>query len=392
MSRNFARLVSSFWVKVTYQNGEIYAPRTRETSQSRIHPMAGVRLVVRQWASTTPNRILLEVAAVLALQQPLDSHLQLLGLRYVHWSLLLEAFVKVRWLITALKVGGSIVGPSQRSNIIGIKPTVGLTSRDLVFMSKRQGTVGTMARTLEDAASLLEVIAGKCPNDADTSAIPFEQIPKYASFCDKSALKGARIGIPRNAFRDSDGVVADKIELAGIDKAVSIMEDAGAEIIDPANYPQYETFLSEAGPLRGRIGFADWKADMARYVKNLVDNPQNINNIHDLVEFTKSCPEEEYPSRDVAGLVGISEAIAQDDPRVEEAWERVRELAVEGGINGAIKKHNLDALIMPSSVSTSVATVARAPIITVPLGFYPEGTEVVWNGRRNLVLQDKNLP
>ncbi|KIW18920.1 hypothetical protein PV08_03209 [Exophiala spinifera] len=291
-----------------------------------------------------------------------------------------------------IEVGGSIIGPAQRSNIIGIKPTVGLTSRDLVFISKRQGTVGPMARTLEDAASLLEIIGGKCPHDPETSKIPFEHIPKYARFCNKSALKGARIGIPRNAFRDNDEAAADEIDLAGIAKAASIMKDAGAEIIDPADYPEYETFLNESGALRGRVGFADWKADMARYVTNLVDNPQNINNIDDLVEFTQAHPKEEYPSRDVAGLLGVSKAMAQDVPRVEEAWERVRELAVRGGINGAMKKHNLDALIMPSSVSTSVATVALAPVITVPLGFYPENTGIVWNGRRNLVLQDKNLP
>ena len=300
--------------------------------------------------------------------------------------------MRARRLIKVLKVGGSLVGPSQRSNVIGIKPTVGLTSRDLVFISKRQGTIGTIARTVEDAVSLLEIIAGKCSKNAATDEIPFEHVPRYASFCDKSALKGARIGVPRNAFRDNDEAAADEVELAGISKAVSIMKDAGAEIIDPADYPEYETFLRESGPLRGQVGFADWKADMARYVENLVDNPQNINNIDDLVEFTKSCPKEEYPSRDVVGLVGISKAISQDDARVEEAWKRVRELAVEGGINGAIKRYNLDALIMPSSVSTSVATVACAPIITVPLGFYPEGTEIVWNGRRNLVLQDQILP
>ena len=81
MSINFARLVPSFWAKATYQNGEIYAPRTRETSGSRIHPTAGVRLVAKQWVSTTLNRIPLEVVAVLPSQQLLDLLSQLLDLK-----------------------------------------------------------------------------------------------------------------------------------------------------------------------------------------------------------------------------------------------------------------------------------------------------------------------
>jgi amidase len=69
---------------------------------------------------------------------------------------------------------GSILSPSQMNNIVGIKPTVGLTSRSLVIpISEHQDTVGPMARTVKDAAYILQAIAGPDQYDNYTSAIPW---------------------------------------------------------------------------------------------------------------------------------------------------------------------------------------------------------------------------
>ena len=64
---------------------------------------------------------------------------------------------------------GSIICPSSRSGIVGIKPTVGLVSRSgIIPISATQDTAGPMARTVADAAALLHVLAGPDPRDAAT--------------------------------------------------------------------------------------------------------------------------------------------------------------------------------------------------------------------------------
>lgn len=96
---------------------------------------------------------------------------------------------------------GSIVSPSDANNLVGIKPTVGLTSRFLVIpISQHQDTVGPMARTVKDAAYLLAAIAGKDTNDNYTSAIPYDPLPDYVAACNFSALAGKRLGVPRNVI------------------------------------------------------------------------------------------------------------------------------------------------------------------------------------------------
>ena len=275
---------------------------------------------------------------------------------------------------------------------MGIKPTPGLTSRDLVILPKRIGTIGVMAQTVEDAAALLSVIAGKCPHDRETEQIPFDTIPDYRSFCKKSALRGARIGIPRNAFKNNDGNVVDAVELAALEKTISTMAKAGAIIVDPADYPEYATFFASSPPLKAIYNHADWKAQFDDYMTKLIQNPQNIQSMSDLVDFTRACPAEEYPSRNVDGLIAVRDALPADAPTVEAAFEQVYQWAMKGCIQGAFQRHQLDALILPSGVSTTVAAAACCPVVNVPWGYYPKGTPLVWNGRRDLLLRHENTP
>ena len=125
------------------------------------------------------------------------------------------------------------MSPSSVNNLVGIKPSVGLTSRALVIpISERQDTVGPMARTVKDAAYLLQAIAGKDPNDNYTSAIPYDPLPDYVAACNFSSLKGKRIGIPRNVIYPEPG---DGPVLAAFEAAINIVRKAGATVIDNTN-------------------------------------------------------------------------------------------------------------------------------------------------------------
>ncbi len=96
---------------------------------------------------------------------------------------------------------GSILCPAAANGVVGIKPTLGLTSRaGVVPIAHSQDTVGPFGRTVTDAALLLGAIAGADARDPATQAPPGRQLSDYTRFLDEGALRGARIGVPREVY------------------------------------------------------------------------------------------------------------------------------------------------------------------------------------------------
>ena len=97
------------------------------------------------------------------------------------------------------ETSGSILSPASANGVVGIKPTVGLVSRDgIIPITADQDTAGPIARTVTDAAIMLGVIAGYDPHDAATARClePGNCFDDYTQFLDKKALRGARIAVP----------------------------------------------------------------------------------------------------------------------------------------------------------------------------------------------------
>ena len=91
---------------------------------------------------------------------------------------------------------GSILCPASVNGVVGIKPTVGLTSRaGVIPISHSQDTVGPFGRTVADAAVLLGAIADLDPRDPATQAIASRAQTDYIQYLDADALRGARIGV-----------------------------------------------------------------------------------------------------------------------------------------------------------------------------------------------------
>ena len=108
--------------------------------------------------------------------------------------------------------GNSIRGPSSRLALVGIRPMIGLTSRDGVIpLSFDRDIAGPMGRTVEDVARVFNVVAGYDPADPYTEAGRGRREDDYTSFLDPDGLKGARIGVLRALVDTEDadsGVVA----------------------------------------------------------------------------------------------------------------------------------------------------------------------------------------
>ncbi len=128
--------------------------------------------------------------------------------------------------------GNSIRGPSSHQALVGIRSTMGLTSRAGVApLNLLADIAGPITRTVEDAVAVFQVVVGEDPDDPVTVGSRAHPIPNYATSLVRDGLKGARIGVLRQAYERS---TTDPEVVKVFMKALEDMKKAGAEIIDPA--------------------------------------------------------------------------------------------------------------------------------------------------------------
>lgn len=121
--------------------------------------------------------------------------------------------------------GGSIRQPASLCSTVGLKVTYGRVPRyGCISYASSFDTVGPFTKTVEDAALVLQAIAGKSEKDATTPDVP---VPDYSSFL-KEDLKGVTLGVPKEYF--AEGV--DKEVSDSIMEGVEVMKKLGAEVID----------------------------------------------------------------------------------------------------------------------------------------------------------------
>lgn len=151
-----------------------------------------------------------------------------------------------------------------------------------------------MARTVKDAAYVLQAIAGKDPLDNYTLAQPFDTPPDYVDACNISSLRGARIGIPRNLIDPTH--VPDNTVIDVFNAAVEMINDAGATIIDNINITANALAIYNDGSNEEIVLEVDFVTDLpGKYLSMLTSNPNNVHNLADLSNFTHHFPQEDYP-------------------------------------------------------------------------------------------------
>ena len=250
-----------------------------------------------------------------------------------------------------------------------------------------------MARTVKDAAYILQAIAGLDENDNYTSSIPDDgAIPDYLSLLDKGALSGTRLGMPSNILEIFGIVNPDHPEGKAFYVAFDVLRIAGATIVS-SNFSAFEDPETFDFDLESRVLNADFVTNLAAYLSQLIENPADVHSLADIREFTRSTPAEEYPDRNTAIWDVALDEMGYDntDPRFQEDLELLRSYGGKGGLLGAIEEHELDAVILPTSVASLFAAFAAAPVVSVPMGFYPEDAEVVKN-ERGMTTQGPGLP
>ncbi|RWA10549.1 hypothetical protein EKO27_g4556 [Xylaria grammica] len=275
---------------------------------------------------------------------------------------------------------GSIIDPAGMNNVVGYKPTRGLIANDGVIpISNRQDVIGTLTRTVEDAAYMLSNIAGRSDLDPRTWNIPFQEIPDFTDFCNTN-LTGMRIGVPRNAF-PSD---APAPILASFNRALETLQSAGATVVENANFTAADEFRKLNQQVKGIVRSSEFKRDIVKYLETLATNPNEIHSAEDIINFTKTCPDEEYPEKDIRNFLWAQEeGINVESDKYKEMVERELYFGGEGGILGAIYEHKLDVIVVPSTlgITNDLAAKMGFPVVSVPLGFWPKETPIQYDTR-----------
>lgn len=291
-----------------------------------------------------------------------------------------------------------VINPAERNGIVGIKPTVGLTSRaGVIPESSHQDTVGTFGRTVADAVYALDAIYGPDPRDNYTLAQIGKTPPGgYSQFlCNRSALEGAVFGLPWKTF----WALGDAAQIAQLVDLLRLIEGAGAAIINGTELPNYRTIVSpdgwdwDYGTTRGfaneseyTVVKVDFYNDIKRYLSELENT--NIRSLEDLVQYNL----DNYGSE--GGLPGVHPAFGsgQDgfldslatkgimDETYFQALSFCQRSTREDGIDAALRRHNngeqklLDGLLVPPDVGQTYQIAAQAgyPMITVPAGVNDE--------------------
>ena len=287
------------------------------------------------------------------------------------------------------ETNGSIVCPASVCGVVGIKPTVGLTSRaGVIPIAHTQDTVGPICRTVADAAAVLSALTGVDPRDPATSESDGHFSTDFTQFLDPNGLQGARIGIVRQYFGINEH--ADRI----VEPLLDVMRDRGAVLVDPANFANFEAF---PGAQRTVLQY-EFKADLNLYLASRPDLP--VHTLEELIAFNSAHAAEEMPYFQQELFILSQARGPLTDQAYLDALALDCKIARQEGIDEVMDRLELDALFAPTRSpawvidvvnggrgfieSSTPAALAGYPLITVPAGYafgeLPVG--VIFMGRR----------
>jgi amidase len=261
---------------------------------------------------------------------------------------------------------GSVVCPSGNNLNVGLKPTVGLVSQDgIIPIAHSQDTAGPMCRTVTDVAIMLGVMQSPF-GPVSGHAVPND----YTQFLKIGSLKGARIGIDSRYFATAYGGEHDLVKVAK--EGLDAMQSLGATLVptDTGNpFQQNFKFYND----EFTVLLFEFKVQIAQYLAGLSNTMMHT--LADLIAFDIAHCEEEmkyFGQEDFE----LSEQTSGNlnDPVYLSARADNLTFAQTNGIDAALKKDNLDAIVAPTySFASSLPAVAGYPNLSIPVGLTSEG-------------------
>lgn len=267
--------------------------------------------------------------------------------------------------------GDSIRGPSSHNDLVGIRPTMGLTSRDgIIPLNSKADVGGPLARSVADAATVLSVVAGYDPADPVTKESEGKVAADYTKFLDKNGLRGARIGVFRHYV---DAATGDPESKALTEQAIKDMKAQGAEVVD-FSIPEFDT-ISKG------VSCGDMQTDVNTFFSVHGANApyHTLQEVFDSGLYLPSVEERLKRSLDPKSNPNYRPGPCLD------TYHDPRKIAYRDAIVSAMDAAKLDAIIYPTwsnaprlvgdmkspagDNNQQLAPPTGMPAITVPMGF-----------------------
>lgn len=249
------------------------------------------------------------------------------------------------------ETSGSILSPSSKSSLVGLKPTVGLLSRGgIVPISSTLDTPGPMTRNMTDNAILLSAMTGEDPKDLATKDNP--KNINYLEAAKSGTLKGIRFGVNKSFLQDSlYKITVEKI----VSKGGVAIEFEPIKI----EFENFGSFLS-----------ADMKIDLPNYIKNYGSKELPYQSVADIVDYNKQDTSLRIPYGQ-----GRFEGILEINMSSEELTQLKTKLNQEAKnyFETPMTEFQLDVILSINNRNAGFAAAANYPCLTMPMGYSDNG-------------------
>nr|XP_019709151.1 LOW QUALITY PROTEIN: probable amidase At4g34880 [Elaeis guineensis] len=265
---------------------------------------------------------------------------------------------------------GSIICPAAWNSVVGIKPTVGLTSRaGVIPISPRQDTIGPLCRTVSDAVHVLEAIVGYDPRDEEATRAASKYIPQggYQQFLKVEGLKGKRLGILRAGFFEfSKGSIRQKT----FEGHFNTMRKKGAILIDNLEITNWSIILDsqQSGEMVALL--AEFKLSLNAYLSELSYSP--VRSLADVIAFNNEHSVEERIEEFGQLIFLAAQNTSGIGPTERSAIANMTQLSRKGLERLMIEKQ-LDAVVTPDANISPILAIGGYPGISVPAGYDLDG-------------------
>ncbi|KWX69786.1 amidase family protein [Paenibacillus jilunlii] len=264
------------------------------------------------------------------------------------------------------ETSASILSPAVQMSVVGIKPTVGLISRTgIIPYSYSQDTAGPMARTVSNAAILLGVLAGRDESDPATWRYDWsDREQDYTRYLNVEGLHGAKIGVYSE--------LPEHVKCSGeydeflFNQVISDLTKAGAQVVKPIEIPSFH------GPWKYNKINMEFKHGIQNFLHNLPAH-MPIHTLSELINWNQN--HEEQALRYGQDILEYRESLADllnDREYIQESILDLH-LARQEGIDYAIERYQLDAIMFPAYIGADLSARAGYPSIAVPAGYMENG-------------------
>ncbi|KAD7117475.1 hypothetical protein E3N88_04743 [Mikania micrantha] len=268
---------------------------------------------------------------------------------------------------------GSILCPASFNSVVGIKPTVGLTSRaGVIPISASLDTVGPICRTVSDAVYVLDTIVGFDYNDGEATKRASQYIPPggYTQFLKPGGLKGKRIGVVRNPFF----VFSNGSNLLQVfENHLDTLRLEGAILVDKLEIAGLNTILNTTASGEAVATIAEFKIAINGYLKSLVTS--KVRSLADVIAFNQKFVDLEKTEEFGQEIFLAAEATNGIGDLENAAIANMARLTRDGYLKMMVE-NRLDAVVTPGSNISPVLAIGGFPAISVPAAYNDDGVPV----------------